>query len=276
MRASLIICLFIYQVVNALDFRDNRLKNQEVNGRIIGGEAAAYGEFPWQVSIRHVLGLGLSHFCGGTIIDKDWVLTAAQCCQNQVPLTMHAIAGVIKLFEYEEEEQMMNTAKIIMHPDYDPETKRNDICLLHMAWPFEFNDWVQPIGLPIQGQETEAGTECMVTGWGSQTGAGGLAKSLQKAMIPVVSDEDCNENYASGANMTSPIAEHMICAGLPEVGDGPCSTDMGGPLTCGDEVIGIISWGGGHYCDTPPFVFTQISFFADWIYQTICPGCQPT
>jgi len=276
MGTSLIIYLVFFLAVDARYFQEIPLNDQEVKGRIIGGEEAVDGEFPWQVSIRHFLGLGASHFCGGTIIDNDWVLTAAQCCQNQVALTMHVIAGGIELFDYEDEEQNMNTAKIIIHPDYDPETKRNDICLLRMSEPLDFNDWVQPIGLPLQGQETEAGTECTATGWGSTTEGGGVANKLHKITIPVVSDEECNENYASGANLTSPIAEHMICAGLPEGGKGPCSTDMGGPLTCGDEVIGIISWGQG--CATPgvPAVFTQISYFADWIYETTCPGCPPS
>ena len=56
--------------------------------RIVGGEEAADGEFPWQVSLRQIAGLGATHFCGGSVIDKDWVLTAAHCCAGQVRLCL--------------------------------------------------------------------------------------------------------------------------------------------------------------------------------------------
>ena len=56
-------------------------------GRIVGGEEAADGEFPWQVSLRSVGSIGATHFCGGSIIDQNWILTAAHCCAGQVVLT---------------------------------------------------------------------------------------------------------------------------------------------------------------------------------------------
>ena len=66
-------------LANAIDFRENI-----GIGRIVGGKDAKDGEFPWQVSIRNLAGIGYSHFCGGSIIDKKWILTSAACCLNQV------------------------------------------------------------------------------------------------------------------------------------------------------------------------------------------------
>ena len=60
------------------------LSEQDGNGRVIGGEVAKDGEFPWQVSIRDIGTLGATHFCGGSIIDKEWILTTAYCCLNAV------------------------------------------------------------------------------------------------------------------------------------------------------------------------------------------------
>ena len=80
---------------------------------------------------------------------------------------MHVVAGGIELNTFEDEEQTRNLQKIIGHPNYDSNTISNDICLLHLQESLQFNDWVQPIGLPTQGQEYEAGTECTVTGWGT-------------------------------------------------------------------------------------------------------------
>ena len=80
---------------------------------------------------------------------------------------MHVVAGGIELNTFEEEEQTRNLQKIIGHPNYDSNTISNDICLLHLQESLIFNDWIQPIPLPTQGQEYEAGTECTVTGWGT-------------------------------------------------------------------------------------------------------------
>merc|ERR1712154_538880 len=79
-----------------------------------------------------------------------------------------------------------------------------------MCVSFTFNDWVQPLPLPAQGQETEAGTSCTVTGWGT-TSEGGfiLPNKLHKVDVPVVSDEECNVAYAD----SNPILDSMICAG---------------------------------------------------------------
>merc|ERR550519_2764844 len=68
-------------------------------------EEAADGEFPWQVSLRTIGAIGSTHFCGGSIIDKDWILTAAHCCAGQIPATMHVVAGGIKLNNFENEEE---------------------------------------------------------------------------------------------------------------------------------------------------------------------------
>ena len=73
-------------LVLASDWPAAPLSLQTGRGRIVGGEEAADGEFPWQVSLRQIAGLGATHFCGGSVIDKDWVLTAAHCCAGQVRL----------------------------------------------------------------------------------------------------------------------------------------------------------------------------------------------
>merc|ERR1712121_570875 len=107
------------------------------------------------------------------------------------------IVGGIELNTFEEEEQTRNLQKIIGHPNYDSNTISNDICLLHLQESLIFNDWIQPIPLPTQGQEYEAGTECTVTGWGT-TSEGGifLPNKLHKVNVPVVSDDDCNVSYS--------------------------------------------------------------------------------
>lgn len=247
------------------------LSQQVGQGRIVGGEEAADGEFPWQVSLRSVGSIGATHFCGGSIIDQNWILTAAHCCAGQVPLLMHVVAGGIKLNNFENEEQTKNVAKIIGHPHYDASTITNDACLLQLQAPLEWTDFVQPIALPEPGQETPAGTPCTVTGWGTTSEGGfGLPNVLHKVTVPAVSDEDCNQAYSSSGYG---IADSMICAGLPEGGKDSCQGDSGGPFITGEagaeQVVGVVSWGIGCARQGYPGVYTEVSYFTEWILETM-------
>merc|ERR1711915_322052 len=199
------------------------LKDQVGVGRIVGGEEASDGEFPWQVSLRSIGALGATHFCGGSIINENWILTAAHCCAGQIPATMHVVAGGIKLNNFENEEENRNLDHIIGHPNYAASTITNDACLLKLKEPLEWTEFVQPIALPAAGQDTPAGTECTVTGWGT----------------------------------------------LNEGGKDSCQGDSGGPMVCGEELVGIVSWGIGCGRKGYPGVYTEVSYFMDWITETM-------
>jgi len=258
-------------LANALDFRENI-----GIGRIVGGKDAKDGEFPWQVSIRNLAGIGYSHFCGGSIIDKKWILTSAACCLNQFTWVIHVVAGGIELFiTEEEEEQRRDAAQTIMHPNYDPTTQMNNICLIHLKESLRWTEWVQPLALPEQGQETDPGTLCTVTGWGLTNKDGFPKSKLHKADIPIIADEECHRAYAgTGTELILDTNGTIFCAGLPEVGTGTtCLGDEGGPLICGSDgsvqSIGIVS--ESLQCGNPayPDVFTKTSYYVDWIRETM-------
>merc|ERR1711970_968610 len=148
------------------------LRDQTEIGRIVGGTEAEDGEFPFQVSLRSVGALGATHFCGGSIIDKDWIMTAGHCCAGQLPLTMHVVAGGIKLNNFENEEEPRNVDNIIGHPSYSSSNMENDVCLLKLKESLEWTEF---------GQVTEAGTDCVITGWGTLAEGGfGLPNVLHK------------------------------------------------------------------------------------------------
>merc|ERR1712098_410095 len=118
--------------------------------------------------------------------------------------------------------------------------------------------------MDIAGEEYDAGTMCTVTGWGTTTEGGSLGRVLQKVDVPVVSDADCRDAY--GVN---DVYDSMICAGLPQGGKDSCQGDSGGPFMCGNQPSGIVSWGYG--CAEPgyPGVYTQTSYFIDWINENL-------
>merc|ERR1711862_739098 len=85
-----------------------------------------------------------------------------------------------------------------------------------------------------------AGTTCTVSGWGTTSEGGSLAKVLMKEDVPVVSDDDCRGSYGQ-----DDIADSMICAGLDAGGKDSCQGDSGGPFMCGSQLSGVVSWGYG-------------------------------
>ena len=154
--------------------------------------------------------------------------------------------------------------RVILHEDYDSWTIQNDICLLELDGQADFgSDVIGGITLPDEDQDYEEGTECVVSGWGTTAEGGSLGKVLMKVTVFIVSDEECGLAYGA-----SEISDSMLCAGVSGGGRDSCQGDSGGPLMCGGppyELSGIVSWGYG--CGEPgyPGVYTQTSYFVQWI-----------
>merc|ERR1712168_1400321 len=215
--------------------------------RIVGGENAKYGEFPHQITLLRG-GIHGRLMCGGSLVAPGWVVTAGHCCHHQ-----HANKLAVAVGNHHLKKE-----------DSDSWTISNDICLLKLEHEATLGDKVKLIDFPEANEEYEEGTLCTVTGWGTTKAGGHLSDVLKKVQVPVVSDEECRAAYGE-----SQIKDSMICAGLKEGGKDSCQGDSGGPFTCGNQLTGVVSWGKG--CASPgyPGVYTQTSYFIDWLNENM-------
>uniref|UniRef100_A0A3Q2PNF3 Peptidase S1 domain-containing protein n=1 Tax=Fundulus heteroclitus TaxID=8078 RepID=A0A3Q2PNF3_FUNHE len=237
-----------------------------LNTRIVGGEEAPPGSWPWQVSL-HIY----NHICGGSLINDQWVMTAAQC----IPSLVTVYLGRQSQEGSNPNEVVRKAAQIIIHPDYNPGTSNNDIALLKLSQPVNFTSYISPVCLAASNSTFSSGVNTWITGWGN-IGSGAPLPSPQNLMeleVPVVENSQCNSSY--GGNI---ITDSMICAGLQEGGKDSCQGDSGGPMVskqCGRWIqAGIESFGRG--CAEPniPEVYTRVSQYESWINGVI-NGNQP-
>ncbi|KAG1942561.1 serine protease 33-like [Pimephales promelas] len=238
-----------------------------LNNRIVGGVDAAEGSWPWQVSLHSSTG---GHFCGGSLINNEWVLTAAHCLPGVSASSLRVYLGRRTQQGVNANEISRNVVTIIIHPSYNSDTNDNDIALLRLSSTVTFNDYIRPVCLAALNSGFPSGTSSWITGWGDVQSGVSLAApgTLQETMVPVVANDQCNNLLGSGS-----VTNNMICAGLLEGGKDTCQGDSGGPMVSKQCLVwvqsGITSWGYGCADPNAPGVYTRVSQYESWISTTI-------
>ncbi|KAB0797010.1 hypothetical protein PPYR_11071 [Photinus pyralis] len=223
--------------------------------RIVGGETAADGAFPYQVSLR----FDGQHNCGGSIIDATTILTAAHCLYGFEQMPMSITVGSNTLDQGGDSYEI---AERRPHDLYDPMGGyRNDIGILKLKTPIVFNEKVKPVKLSENYIGTSIG--CVLSGWGMTEFPGDAANELQYLDLVTFPLDKCIEMWKN-SEFGIPIDERQVCT-FTMVGQGACKGDSGGPLVAGDGIqIGVVSL-GDPCANGMPDVFTRVSYYRDWI-----------
>ncbi|KAJ9586350.1 hypothetical protein L9F63_020005 [Diploptera punctata] len=247
------------------------LEAQEVLGTslIIGGRNVCPGEIPYQVAIhrKYYFGSGSYHWCGGSIISRRHVLTAAHGISG-VPVSEFLIfAGVINnTWQSEEPTKVLrNVSAVHIHEDFNLETYFNDIAILTVTEDFPTDNHAIST-IPLAEEHPAEGTECTTSGWG-KTDNDTLPSILQVVKVPFISHNTCQEIYTDKNDDS--ILPGMVCAGYPEGGKDACGGDSGGPLACGGNLVGIVSAGEGCGLENYPGVYASVPYYKKWIADIV-------
>ncbi|XP_046882386.1 chymotrypsin-like elastase family member 1.3 isoform X2 [Hypomesus transpacificus] len=241
------------------------LAAHSVEERVVGGEVARPNSWPWQISLQYLSGGSYRHTCGGSLIRRGWVMTAAHCVDSS--RTWRVVLGDHNIYSSEGSEQIMSVSRVVIHPNWNANYLSSgwDIALLRLSSDATLNSKVQLASLPPSGQILPHNNPCYITGWGRTQTGGQLSADLKQAYLPVVDHQTCTSSGWWG----STVKTSMVCAGGGSLSG--CQGDSGGPLNCqvnGKYVVhGVTSFVSSSGCNAQrrPTVFSRVSDYISWM-----------
>ncbi|OWA54746.1 putative Transmembrane protease serine 9 [Hypsibius exemplaris] len=254
--------------------------------KIVNGVQVPDGAQPWACAL--VQTNGKAQFCDCTVIDKQWVVTAGHCVAESNEATMKAndkiYMGVTNLNKAVAPQNIFSISRVILHPQYDPDTTDFDVAMIKLATPIPaFSSTLMPACLPtapITATAVKTGAFgrriCYVTGWGTlaagergNANIGSGSDLLLQAAIEMFNTTAC-KTYLSPYTFSN----NMLCGGYDAGQFDSCQGDSGGPLVCdaGDgtwTLNGIVSWGLGCAEAKKPGVYSNVYALLPFITSTM-------
>lgn len=232
---------------------------------IVGGTTTTIDKAPWQVAITSLSGF---QFCGGSILNANWVMTAQHCVSNGSS-DMRVVAGITRI-SLQSSGQIRTINAVARFPGFADPTTGKDISLLHLATPLDLSG-INAKAIPVvtatdvSNGATNPGVLAMVTGWGTTSEGGSASDVLRTVDVPIQSNATASSEYGFT------ISSDQLPAGLTSGGKDSCQGDSGGPITVSvggvRKLAGAVSWGNG--CAEPNFVglYARASSFGTYISQ---------
>ncbi len=229
--------------------------------KIVGGVESDITKHPYVVSLQK----NGRHYCGGSLIAPNFVLSAGHCVDFLNASDMKVVIGSQTNSANASTAETHNVVKFTTHPDFENSWSKitHDYAVIEL----ETESIHTPVGLTsslISPFDVSKDGDSMTMGWGTTTESGSLATTLMEVTVPLVSNEACGVSYPDQ------IDDSMVCAGLEEGGKDSCQGDSGGPLVVKDAdnneiLVGVVSW--GHGCARPKKygVYSNVAFARDWI-----------
>ena len=243
--------------------------SEEILLKIIDGTETQIHEYPWMVSLQ----IGGSHFCGGSLINEHWVLTAAHCLEfGNVPDFLSRLNVVLSDHDLnvdtEATQVYRGVSKIVVYPWWhNIAGSSGDIALIQLNQPVQFTTTIRPICLPTNAEDTYGSELGTTIGWGI-TEDGEQSAFLREVELNILENTTCYENYRP---LDVEIRKDMICTFLgPKGTENICSGDSGGPLMVQNKKrrfthVGLTSFSLAD-CTFPfPAVFTRTTYYLDWM-----------
>jgi trypsin len=236
--------------------------------RIIGGAEATPNKNKFVASLQDKMG----HFCGGSLITRNVVLTAAHCqgAPFDVVLGRHDLDR--------SDGQVIGITKQVPHPKYNDRTTDNDYMLVYLKSPATLNGDVATVKLNDDSSTPSVGNGVTVMGWGDtdiRDDVSKLSDVLMKVQVKVISNSACDASKGNVGGYSDSykgqITQNMLCAKANR--QDSCQGDSGGPLVTGNGVqVGVVSWGISCAHDAFPGVYARVSQAYDWIEGEVCRG----
>lgn len=267
-----------------------RLDALDKSSRLVGGETAKPGQFPYQVSLRKPRKLSnkmvvFRHRCGGSVISNRWILSAAHCTQGEYS-NVSSLSVFVGAHNFSNDGRAYALDRIVNHPLYQVSGRfRNDLCLLRTSESIRFSKNVRPI--PLRRKFVGGGANVTISGWGDtqvrmlhyshldflmfdftfyryiQNDPIVLAKYLQFLDVSTMTNDECRGHY--NASTAANIYNGTLCT-QRRSDQGVCFGDSGGPVTLNRQLVGVVSWGVPCACGYPD-QHVRISVYLDWIQR---------